>query len=55
MGAAKHWDGDFVEVFVDLMRDEGTSLLLPPRPRAPQLAVNGAFEQPALVALEPRD
>ena len=53
-GRGQHWDGDFVEVFVDLMRDEATSLLLP-RPRAPQLAVNGAFEQPALVALEPRD
>ena len=53
-GRGQHWDGDFVEVFVDLMRDEATSLLLP-RPRAPQLAVNGAFEQPTLVALEPRD
>ncbi|HNP70149.1 MAG TPA: response regulator [Kouleothrix sp.] len=53
-GRGTHWDGQFVEVFVEMMRREGTALLLP-RPRPPQLAVNGLLERPVAIELEARD
>jgi putative nucleotidyltransferase with HDIG domain len=53
-GRGVHWDGQFVEVFVDLVRRESTALLIP-RPRPPQLAVNGLLDRPVAMELEPRD
>ena len=45
--------GDFVEVFIDLIKQEGASLLLP-RPRPAQLAVNSLLERPREVELKSR-
>jgi putative nucleotidyltransferase with HDIG domain len=53
-GRGIHWDGQFVEVFVDLIQREGESLIIP-RPRPPQLAVSGLLERPVVMVLEPRD
>ena len=53
-GRGGHWDGAFVEVFVEMMQREGAALLLP-RPRPPQLAVSGMLAAPMAPALEPRD
>lgn len=53
-GRGSHWDGSFVEVFIDLIQKEGAALLLP-RPRPPQLTVNSLLDRPALAQLEPRD
>ena len=52
-GRGTHWDGDFVEVFIDLIKQEGASLLLP-RPRPAQLAVNSLLERPREVELKSR-
>ncbi|MBK9710984.1 MAG: response regulator [Kouleothrix sp.] len=50
-GRDTHWDGQFVEVFVQMMSQEGASLILP-RARAPQLAVRGMLDQPVAVSLD---
>ncbi|MFN8567661.1 MAG: response regulator [Kouleothrix sp.] len=53
-GRGVHWDGNFVEVFIGMMRREGTGLLIA-RPRPPQLAVTGLLERPVVVDLAARD
>jgi putative nucleotidyltransferase with HDIG domain len=53
-GRGMHWDGQFVEVFVDMMQQEGPSLIIP-RARPPQLAVTGLLERPMLVPVESGD
>jgi len=53
-GRGAHWDGAFVEVFVDMMHREGPALILP-RPRPPQLAVSGLLERPYVAQLDARD
>jgi putative nucleotidyltransferase with HDIG domain len=53
-GRGAHWDGQFVEVFVGMMQQEGPTLILP-RARAPQLAVTGLLERPVVVPLEAGD
>jgi putative nucleotidyltransferase with HDIG domain len=53
-GRGIHWDGQFVEVFVDLMQREREALIIS-RPRPPQLAVSGLLDPPVVMELEPRD
>lgn len=53
-GRGAHWDGQFVEVFVEMMRREGAALVLQ-RPRPPQLAVTGLLERPVTVEFNARD
>ncbi|MBX7215297.1 MAG: HD domain-containing protein, partial [Thermoflexales bacterium] len=53
-GRGTHWDGQFVEVFVDMMQQEGPTLIIP-RARPPQLAVTGLLDRPVAVPLEARD
>ena len=53
-GRGSHWDGQFVEVFVDMMQLEGPTLIIP-RARPPQLAVTGLLDRPVAVPLEARD
>ena len=50
-GRGTHWDGAFVEVFVDMMQREGPALILP-RPRPPQLAVSGLLDRPYVAQLD---
>jgi len=44
-GRGTHWDGAFVEIFVDMMHREGSGLIIS-HPRPPQLAVAGMLERP---------
>jgi putative nucleotidyltransferase with HDIG domain len=53
-GRGTHWDGQFVEVFVGMMQQEGSSLIIP-RARPPQLAVTGLLERPMLMSMEAGD
>jgi putative nucleotidyltransferase with HDIG domain len=53
-GRGTHWDGAFVEVFVDMIDREGASLIIP-RARPPQLAVSGLLERPYVAELDARD
>jgi putative nucleotidyltransferase with HDIG domain len=53
-GRGTHWDGQFVEVFVGMMQQEGPMLIIP-RARPPQLAVTGLLERPMVVTLEAGD
>jgi putative nucleotidyltransferase with HDIG domain len=53
-GRGTHWDGAFVEAFVEMMHHEGPTLLLP-RGRPSQLAVSGLLERPMVVAMDSRD
>jgi putative nucleotidyltransferase with HDIG domain len=53
-GRGTHWDGPFVEVFVEMMHREGPSLIIP-RPRPPQLAVTGLLDRPMVAQLDLRD
>ncbi len=53
-GRGTHWDGAFVEVFVDMMHREGPGLILA-RPRPPQLAVSGLLDRPYVAQLDSRD
>jgi putative nucleotidyltransferase with HDIG domain len=52
-GRGTHWDGPFVEVFVEMINREGQSLLHRARPA--QLAVTGLLERPMMVELDTRD
>jgi putative nucleotidyltransferase with HDIG domain len=53
-GRGTHWDGQFVEVFVGMMRQEGPSLVIP-RARPPQLAVTGLLDRPMALSIEAGD
>jgi putative nucleotidyltransferase with HDIG domain len=53
-GRGTHWDGTFVEVFMQLMLREGPSLVIP-HSRPSQLAVNGLLGQPSMAAVDVRD
>jgi putative nucleotidyltransferase with HDIG domain len=53
-GRGTHWDGMFVEVFVDMIRREGTKLLIP-HGRPSQMAVTGLLGQPVMAMVDVRD
>ena len=53
-GRGSHWDGAFVEAFVDMMEREGSGLIIA-RPRLPQLAVSGMLDRPYVAQLDARD
>jgi putative nucleotidyltransferase with HDIG domain len=53
-GRGAHWDGEFVEVFVDMIVREGPSLLIP-HGRPAQLALNDLAARPTLAAIDLRD
>jgi putative nucleotidyltransferase with HDIG domain len=53
-GRGTHWDGMFVEVFVDMIRREGPKLLIP-HGRPSQMAVTGLLGQPVMAMADVRD
>jgi putative nucleotidyltransferase with HDIG domain len=53
-GRGTHWDGAFVEVFVDMISREGPTLLIP-HSRPSQLAVSGLLGQPMMATVDVRD
>lgn len=53
-GRGTHWDGAFVEVFIDMIQREGPGLIIP-RVRPPQLAVSGLLERPYVAQIDARD
>jgi HD-GYP domain-containing protein (c-di-GMP phosphodiesterase class II) len=53
-GRGTHWDGAFVEVFVEMIKREGSELLIP-RNRPSQLAVTGLLGQPVMAMVDVRD
>ena len=53
-GRGAHWDGEFVEVFVDMIVREGPSLLIP-HGRPAQLALNDLAARPTLATIDVRD
>jgi len=53
-GRGTHWDGAFVEVFVEMIKREGPSLLIP-HGRPSQQAVTGLLGQPVMAMADGRD
>jgi putative nucleotidyltransferase with HDIG domain len=53
-GRGTHWDGTFVEAFVEMILREGAALLIP-HSRPPQLAVSGLLGQPVMAMADVRD
>jgi HD-GYP domain-containing protein (c-di-GMP phosphodiesterase class II) len=50
-GRGTHWDSEFVDIFIEMIRREGSELLVP-HGRASQLAVTGLLGQPELALAE---
>jgi putative nucleotidyltransferase with HDIG domain len=53
-GRGTHWDANFVEVFIEMIKREGNALLIP-RNRPSQMAVNGLLGQPFFSTIDVRD
>jgi putative nucleotidyltransferase with HDIG domain len=53
-GRGTHWDGMFVEAFIDMIQREGPKLLIA-RNRPSQMAVNGLLGQPVMAMADVRD
>ncbi len=53
-GRGTHWDGVFVEVFIEMIKREGSGLLIP-RNRPTQMAVSGLLGQPFVSMVDVRD
>lgn len=53
-GRGTHWDAAFVEVFIEMIKNEGEQLLIP-RNRPSQMAVTGLLGQPFMTTVDARD